>query len=520
MNNTQLHYWICAFDKYFGIGKNNTIPWKCSEDLKWFKKCTLDKKKCDEVSMIMGYKTWESLGKKALFGRNHIILTSNEELLRKDREYFPMDEFGKTYFLEYISYNLETLNEYFKKEKEISSNCFYWIGGNQCFKTMFQLFLNKQIYLKGGYFTYFDFDFHCDIHLPSKYFQNMIVSNIIQSKQKITIRYNLIPYEINMEIIEWSYNSTDVRVFCPSFKKYETEEHQYLELINYILKHGFEKTDRTNTGTLNCFGNTMRFNLENGTIPLLTTKKVFLKGIVEELGWFLRGETDAKLLQDKNVHIWDGNSSREFLDSLGFYDRDVGDCGPVYGFQMRHFGANYKDYKTDYKGQGYDQISNIIKQIKETPTSRRIVMNLWNAFDLDQMVLPPCHVLYQFYVENDTLSCSLYQRSGDIGLGVPFNIASASILTHWLAYHTGKKANELFYILGDTHIYKNHIDILEEQIKRVPRSFPKIEFLSLTEKQRGEMKEKKIEEWEMLGMDRILLHGYYPYDSLQMKMAV
>ena len=162
----------------------------------------------------------------------------------------------------------------------------------------------------------------------------------------------------------------------------------------------------------------MTFDLRNGTFPLLTTKKVFWRGIAEELFWFIRGSTNAKDLQDKNVHIWDANGSRAFLDNLGFTEREEGDLGPVYGFQWRHFGAKYVDTKADYSNQGVDQLMDVIDKIKNRPNDRRIIMCAWNPADLNKMALPPCHCLVQFYVANGELSCQLYQRSADMGLGM------------------------------------------------------------------------------------------------------
>lgn len=258
------------------------------------------------------------------------------------------------------------------------------------------------------------------------------------------------------------------------FQVYErSDELQYLNLIRNVLNNGVYKNDRTNSGIISYFGNTMRFNIEN-SFPLLTTKKMFLRGIIEELLWFINGKTDAKLLQDKNVHIWDGNSSREFLDSIGLTNYETGDCGPIYGFNFRHYGAEYVDCHGDYNGLGYDQLQNIINLIKTNPDSRRILINLWNPCDLNKVVLPPCHVLYQFWVYNGKISCNLYQRSGDIGLGVPFNIASASLLTYIIAHLTGLKPYELIHNIGDGHIYSDHIEALKTQITREPYTFPQL----------------------------------------------
>ena len=254
------------------------------------------------------------------------------------------------------------------------------------------------------------------------------------------------------------------------------EEEQYLQLIRQICDSGTEEQSR-NGKVLSIFGNMMRFSLKDGQIPLLTTKKVAWKTCFKELMWFVKGSTSNHELKKQNVHIWDANGSREFLDSRNLsYEED--DLGPVYGHQWRHFNANYSNCHEDYKGTGVDQLQNVISMLKD-PTqrnSRRMVISAWNPCQLDEMALPPCHVLFQFHVSREKyLHCSMYQRSGDVGLGVPFNIASYSMLTHIIAKHCDLIPYEFVYFLGNAHIYEDHIEPLKEQIKRVPYSFPKIQ---------------------------------------------
>ena len=254
-------------------------------------------------------------------------------------------------------------------------------------------------------------------------------------------------------------------------------ENQYLQLIRDILEKGSMEEGR-NGNTKSLFGYSMRFSLKNGELPLLTTKKVAWKTCFNELMWFIRGDTDNVKLQQKGVHIWDGNSTREFLDSRGLTSRAVYDLGPVYGHQWRHFNAEYNTSSTDYTGKGVDQLQKIIDELRteEGRRSRRLIMSAWNPCQLDEMALPPCHILCQFNVRQDKyLSCALYQRSGDVGLGVPFNIASYSFLTHIIAKHCGLVAEDFVYFLGNAHIYENHISALEKQILRDPMPFPKIE---------------------------------------------
>lgn len=267
------------------------------------------------------------------------------------------------------------------------------------------------------------------------------------------------------------------------FSDKKHEEYQYISLIRDILDSG-ELIKGRNGNTLTVCGGTMHFTLENNIIPLLTTKRVAWKTCLKELLWFVRGSTSNTELRTQNVHIWDGNASREFLDSRGLFDLPENDLGPVYGHQWRHFNAKYSGCEKDYSGQGIDQLKNIIIALKNPDErhSRRLVMSAWNPCQLDEMALPPCHILVQFHVTKDNkLSCSLYQRSGDIGLGVPFNIASYSFLTHLIAKHCGLHAHEFFYHIGNCHIYDDHIEALREQIKRKPMLFPTVNITKIRE---------------------------------------
>lgn len=228
---------------------------------------------------------------------------------------------------------------------------------------------------------------------------------------------------------------------------------QYLELLNRVLTEGVDKGDRTGTGTRSVFGHQMRFNLEEG-FPLLTTKKLHLKSIIYELLWFLQGDTNARYLQDHGVRIWN-----EWADANG-------DLGPIYGKQWRSW--------PDYNGGSIDQISEVIKTIKNNPDSRRIIVNAWNVAQIDEMALPPCHCFFQFYVADGRLSLQLYQRSADIFLGVPFNISSYALLLMMAAQVTGLKVGDFVHTLGDAHIYNNHFEQARLQLERDPRPLPKM----------------------------------------------
>mgnify|MGYP001177806316 FL=1 len=274
------------------------------------------------------------------------------------------------------------------------------------------------------------------------------------------------------------------------------EEYQYLNLIEDILYHGSLEEGR-NGKTNMIYGSVMHFDLSNNTMPILTTKKVAWKTCLKELLWFISGNTDNRVLQKQNVNIWNDNGSRDFLDSVGLINYQENDLGPIYGFQWRHFNADYNNCSSDYTGKGIDQLKQIIETLKEPTkrTSRRMIISAWNPCQLSKMALPPCHVLMQFNVkEGKYLSCSLYQRSGDMGLGVPFNIASYSFLTHLLAHHCELEASEFIYYVGNAHIYDDHFTSLKQQLERTPYAFPKFNIKSKYDN----INDYKIQDFELL----------------------
>ena len=255
----------------------------------------------------------------------------------------------------------------------------------------------------------------------------------------------------------------------------------YLNLVRQIIKSGVKEVGRNGTTYTNV-GAMLRFSLEENKIPLITTKKLAWRVCLKELLWFMNGDTNNKILKDQNVKIWNGNGTREFLDSRGLNYLKEDDLGPVYGHQWRFWNAQYSrefGCSKDYKGNGIDQLQNVIDEInlsKESgESSRRMIMSAWNPEQLDEMALPPCHVLSQYHLVNNKLSCTLYQRSGDVGLGVPFNIASYSFLTHLLAKHCGLEAGEFVHFIGNAHIYDDHIEPLKLQLENEPYEFPDVE---------------------------------------------
>ncbi|ROW03485.1 hypothetical protein VSDG_01309 [Cytospora chrysosperma] len=329
------------------------------------------------------------------------------------------------------------------------------------------------------------------------------------------------------------------------------EEYQYLDLVREILEDGEHRPDRTGTGTYSIFApRPLKFRLsrDDGTpiYPLLTTKRVFHRAVLAELLWFVSGATSSLPLSEQGVKIWDGNGSREFLDAAGLGHREVGDLGPVYGFQWRHFGAEYTDARADYTGQGVDQLADVIHKLRTNPYDRRIIMSAWNPADLKKMALPPCHMFAQFYVsyprsrgrrttttttttttENGNgsrgeeegqeagekpkghLHCQLYQRSCDMGLGVPFNIASYALLTHMIAHVCDLVPGSLTQVMGDAHVYCDHVDALRTQLEREPREFPELEI----RRDKG----GSIDGWKA---DDFEVKGYNPHKTIAMKMSV
>mmetsp|Transcript_26812 Transcript_26812/g.39676 ORF Transcript_26812/g.39676 Transcript_26812/m.39676 type:complete len:486 (+) Transcript_26812:105-1562(+) len=478
---------VAATAETRGIGCMGKLPWRLSADMEHFKRVTMSGDSTNAV--IMGRKTWESIPSKfrPLAGRTNVVLT------RQTNGEYPSDVL--------VASSLEHAVEQLNVREDVGT--IFCIGGAQVYQEAIESGLvNSVVYTEVSNFkvdegkkldAFFPpllgHEWECHPYNDEEEDKENESRDGIDEKSGLS--YKFLKY---------------TRI--PEGPEINPEEMQYLKLCHDIIDHGSQRGDRTGTGTLSIFGTQLRFSLRDGTLPLLTTKKTFWRGVAEELLWFISGNTNANELAAKNIHIWDGNGSREFLDSRGLQDREVGDLGPVYGFQWRHFGAKYVNMHTDYTGKGVDQLAECIEKIKKNPIDRRIVMSAWNPADLDEMALPPCHMFCQFYVANGELSCQMYQRSADMGLGVPFNIASYALLTHLVAQVCGLKPGDFVHTIGDAHVYLNHVDALKEQLKRKPRAFPKLKI----NPEKKDIDSFCFEDFEVI--------GYKPHKPIKMKMAV
>ncbi|KAH9696285.1 Bifunctional dihydrofolate reductase-thymidylate synthase [Citrus sinensis] len=521
---------VVAATRDMGIGKDGKLPWKLPSDLKFFKEITqITSDAGKRNAVIMGRKTWESipLEHRPLPGRLNVVLTRSGS--------FDIATVENVVICGSIGSALELLAA---SPYCLSIEKVFVIGGGQILSEALNAPECDAIHI-----TEIETRIECDTFIPSidsSVFQPWysafpIVENNIRYCLSTYVRVRSAAVESlsqnNDIVLDSKTNSDKFEVkqfsFLPKMVFEKHEEYLYLRLVQDIISDGNLKDDRTGTGTLSKFG----------------CQKVFWRGVVEELLWFISGSTNAKVLQEKDIHIWDGNASREYLDRRvsGFnfsLKREEGDLGPVYGFQWRHFGARYTNMHADYSGQGFDQLLDVINKIKNNPNDRRIVLSAWNPFDLKLMALPPCHMFAQFYVANGELSCQMYQRSADMGLGVPFNIASYALLTCMIAHVCGMYSpqklvslcslhiqaellklgswmgiidlapGDFIHVIGDAHVYRNHVRPLEEQLQKLPKPFPILKINP----------EKK--DIDSFVSEDFKLIGYDPHQKIEMKMAV
>lgn len=442
---------IVAVDKYYGIAKNGYIPWYVSEDIKLFKKITTSTLPNYTNILIMGSKTADTLN-KPLSNRINFVLTTQA-----------FDKYEQKGFVCFSNMDdcLKKCVELITQEKNIDK--IFLIGGTH----IYNWGLNNPNKIDKIYLSKINKNYKCDL-----FFNKELLYKFFTCKSSV------------------SYENTDP---CKEFHsmiwemKENTEETAYLNILHDLYHNGHKRQTR-NAITHSSFGKTLEFDLKH-SFPLLTTKKMAFKSIFEELKFFLLGFTDNKILKDKNVHIWDGNTTKEFIEKCNLpYDENT--LGPMYGFQWRHFNAQYQNSSTDYNGQGIDQLKYVIELLKTDPYSRRILMTTYNPEQASQGVLYPCHgISIQFYVEEINnklyLDCLMHQRSADSFLGVPFNIASYALLVYILCNHinsTGGSINnkslypgKLLMVFGDMHIYSQHLDAIQIQLYRKPYMFPKLD---------------------------------------------
>ncbi|XP_047062037.1 bifunctional dihydrofolate reductase-thymidylate synthase isoform X5 [Lolium rigidum] len=510
-NSRQRNYQVVvAATRDMGIGKDGVLPWRLPGDLKFFKELTLTTSDpAKKNAVIMGRKTWESIPLKArpLPGRLNVILTRSGS--------FDFATAENVVICGSMNSALELLAS---TPYCLSIEKVFVIGGGQILRDSLNGPACEAIHL-----TDIQSIIECDTFIPPVDFSvfqpwcsslPVVESNIrhsfvtfVRVRTSVSESHDSNGKESTEQDTKSSKFEIENFSFLPKMIFERHEEYYYLNLVDDIIRCGAQKGDRTGTGTLSKFGCQMRFNLRK-SFPLLTTKRVFWRGVLEELLWFISGSTSAKVLQEKGIHIWDGNASREYLDSVGLANREEGDLGPVYGFQWRHFGAEYTDMHADYTGKGFDQLIDVIDKIKNNPDDRRIIMSAWNPSDLKKMALPPCHMFAQFYVENGELSCQMYQRSADMGLGVPFNIASYSLLTCMIAQVCGLSPGDFIHVIGDAHVYRTHVRALEEQIQKLPKPFPILKINPL---------KKDIDSFVASDFK---LDGYDPHKKIEMEMAI
>lgn len=498
---------VVAATRDMGIGKDGKLPWRLPSDMKIFKDITMTvSDTVKKNAVIMGRKTWESipLEHRPLPGRLNVVLTRSGS--------FDIATAENVVICGSMASALELLAA---SPYCLSIEKVFVIGGGQILREALNAPGCDAIHI-----TEIETSFECDTFIPaidSLVFQPWYSSFPLVENN---IRYSFMTYvrvrssadesqiqnngDSGLESIKFEVKKFS---FLPKMIFERHEEYIYLRLVEDIISNGVQRDDRTGTGTLSKFGCQMRFNLRK-TFPLLTTKKVFWRGVVEELLWFISGSTNAKVLQEKGIHIWDGNASRDYLDSIGLADREEGDLGPIYGFQWRHFGASYIDMHADYTGQGFDQLLDVINKIKNNPDDRRIILSAWNPSDLKLMALPPCHMFAQFYVSHGELSCQMYQRSADMGLGVPFNIASYALLTCMIAHVCDLVPGDFIHVIGDSHVYRTHIRPLQEQLQKLPKPFPILKI---------NPQKKNIDSFVAADFQLI---GYDPHQKIEMKMAV
>lgn len=449
---------IVAHEKNYGIGKNNKIPWRHPEDLKFFRETTLNS------VVVMGRLTYESIG-QPLKDRIHIVITSQTTGSEEKK--------ASTETVFFVPTPQEAAEIFATRFAKTHKG--FVIGGQK----IYNWFLERN-YIRTEYRTEIFDVYECDTFykLPEK-IQRQNSQTILENEKLRIVRSELLS---------------------------SSEEQNFLDLGRQILNEGDFRQERTGAGAYSLFGHQLKFDLSNNTFPLLTTRKMFLTGIFEELMFYLRGQTDNQILENKGIKVWTANTTREFLDARSLQHLPIGDMGPSYGFLFRYFGAQYKTCKDDYHGQGVDQLAELIQKIKKTPTDRRMIISLWDPSNKDKCPLPPCLYNYQFYVKGGKkLSCMMTQRSSDFAVAGGWNVATGALFTILLAKVCDLEPETLTWNIGDAHLYANVVDGFKQQLDRKPRLFPK---LFVTKKSDIETYEKS----------DLFLIGYDPHDQIKFHM--
>lgn len=456
---------IATVDLDFGIARGGDAPWYIPNDRVHFRKTT------EGHVVIMDKATYMSIPRKfrPLSNRLNVVIAKE-----------PWGEEG------ILVMTFEQCMEFFAANvREYASMTKFVAGGRVLYKKFLQSGLVSRMVISHVFRTW-----TCDKFFPA------------------------------LKDGEWALNGekqicSDPVVKVHTYDAVNGEERGFMSIIRAALD-GVARPDRTGVGNMSVFSREIKFSLAGGRFPLMTHRKLPLRLIFEELMWVLRGQTDAKILAARNVHVWEANTSREFLDKRGLVYQAgphagekyaVGDIGPTYGFQLRHFGAEYRGCDQDYTGEGFDQLTYIVNLIKTDPNSRRIMFSMWNPADLDKMALPPCAWSAQFYVADGKISCKMTQRSSDISLAGGWNIAQYALLTHMMAVVCDLEPGHLIWSPGDIHVYATQVGGVEEILKRRPRSFPVISV-------------KKVEDITRFEWDDVVLVGYNPHPSVKLPMAV
>lgn len=441
---------VCYCNKN-GIGRSNSIPWKLSDDLKHFKFITTSTNNSNNDNIknivIMGRNTWESIPEnfRPLKDRYNLVISSKKKFLDSDK-------------VDYIGSSFENCLEYINLENNIFYNSkIFIIGGEMLYNYVLEKYVDN---INKIYVTELYISVTCDKYFPIIDKNKFAINKVSDFKKENNMYFRYLVY-INNELSK--------SLELTNYINYD--ELNYKNLVKNILEKGCMRNDRTGVGTISLFAPySMKYDLTD-TFPLLTLKRGFLRAIFEELMLYIRGQTDNNILKDKNIHIWDGNTTREFLDSRGLINLPDGDMGETYGFNMRHYGGTYTDCKTNYgKKNGFDQLEYVIDLIKNDPHSRRILINLWNPKTTCNAALPSCLHQYQFYVDTEkkTLSVQIYLRSSDVFLANNWNVCTGALFVHLLCNleDINLTPGNITMVCGDAHIYKNHIEQAKTMISR------------------------------------------------------